>query len=141
MPPKETIEKNINDACVELYAQQKDLIDERANELNIVGHLAPRLRLKFPEWDIDTDYNREGPLGNRITKTDVEGSALKPDIIFHQRGEDGVNLVAIQVKGYWNKDSREKDEDSLRRLREKHEYVFLYRLELGRDGHQLIGVV
>jgi hypothetical protein len=40
MPTRETIEKNINDACANLYAKQKYLIDERANELDIVGHLA-----------------------------------------------------------------------------------------------------
>lgn len=143
MLTKETIEKNVNDACTELYAEQKALIDEEANERDIVSFLAPKLRVKFPGWDIDTDYNREGEYREherRDTKTDLNKNPLLPDIIVHKRGPDGPNLVAVEVKGYWNKEKRSEDEDSLRRLRAKHGYEFLYRLELGRDLHELIFV-
>lgn len=81
-------------------------------------------------WNIDVEYNREN---NTDPKTDIHRKRLKPDIIVHQRGPQGINLVAIEIKGYWNDESREKDINSLQRLQEKHNYKFLYRLELGKD--------
>lgn len=137
---KKTIEKLINDACTELYDESKTLIDESANELDIVGYLTPKLREKFAGWDVDTDYNREGQKNERRSKTDIYGKSLKPDVVIHKYGPDGSNLAAIEVKGYWNREPREEDEEKLRRLEAKHHYVFLYRLELGREKFSLIPV-
>lgn len=130
----------INDACNELYKSRRYLIDENAHEIDIAGHLAEILRVMLPEWNVDTDYNREGPLESRTSKTDLNGNKLKPDIIIHKRGPNGENLVAIEIKGYWNKEPREIDEDKLKRIKEKHHYRFLYRIELERNGFSLIPV-
>ena len=44
---KELIEKVINDACEILYAENKNLIDERAHERTIVNEMLPYLRTHF----------------------------------------------------------------------------------------------
>lgn len=140
MLSRHDIEKRISDCCSGLYTSAKHLLDERANERDIAGRLAESLRPFFPGFDVDVEYNREGKIGNRVPKTDNDGNLLLPDIVVHQHGPLGDNLVAIEVKGHWNKEPREIDEDKLRRLRAKHGYQYLYRLELGREQATLIPV-
>lgn len=135
----ETFENTVNAACAELYATKKHYIDERAHERTIVADfIAPFLRERLKGWDVNTDYNREGV--DREPKKDLDGNLIMPDIIVHKHGPAGPNLFAVQVKGYWNRQDRVIDEDSLRRIRAKHGYRFLYRLELGRDKHEIIPV-
>jgi hypothetical protein len=141
IPDQETIGTAINEACVWLYENEnaKRLIDEKAHERTIVpGYLLPELKNRFPGWDVDPDYNREGI--DRGPKKDLDGKLLVPDVIIHKRGPKGPNLVTIQVKGYWNHENRKIDEGSLQRLQAKHHYKYLYRLELGPDKHELIRV-
>lgn len=138
---KENIEQIIKQVCILFYKNHKHLIDERANERNIVSsYIAPDLRLKFIGYNVDAEYNREGKIGDRKTKTDIVGDPILPDIVIHKFGPKGKNLVAIEVKGYWNQEPREEDEKVLRRLEKKHNYEFLYRLELTRDKAELIEV-
>lgn len=140
---REDIEGLINDACVVLYRDHINLIVEAANEETIVADIiAPHLRVGIQgnEYMVSTTYNREGVLDKRQTKTGLDGRPILPDIIIHKFGPDGPNIAAIEVKGWWNKQNRAKDESSLRRLGAKHNYWHLYRLELGRDAHKLIPV-
>ena len=125
-------------ACKKLYANQKYLIEEKSNELTIASHIASYLRESIQGWDIDTDYRREGI--DRNPKRDLEGTLIIPDIIIHKHGPDGPNLVAIEIKGYWNPENRAIDTDKLRAIRLKHQYEFLFRIELLNDGVKIIEV-
>lgn len=138
---KEKIEKAILDACALVYRDFKHLINERTNERNIASsYLVPILRKKHRGYQVDSEYNREGSVDNRVPKTDSDGNRILPDIVIHEYGPEGFNLAAIEVKGYWNREPRQQDEDLLKRLQMKHNYKFLYRLELGRDCAELIPV-
>lgn len=136
---KELIEKFIADACNLLYEHQKHLIYEKSNERNAVGHLAGYLRGFIQGWDIDTDYNREGI--DRVPKRDADNNLTNPDIIIHQHGPEGENLVAVEVKGYWNHASRADDEQKLKSLQAKHKYKYLYRIELAASEAILIEII
>ncbi|MCC7004741.1 hypothetical protein IT397_02380 [Candidatus Nomurabacteria bacterium] len=138
---KQIIEKIINEACRILYRDNKNLIDEEAHERTIVPEILPYLREYFPDYEVWSEYNREGEVGNRKPKRDLDGNLIVPDIIVHEFGPTGRNLVAIEVKGYWNDEPRENDEEKLRGLHRKHGYEFLYRIELGPDNHQLVEVL
>ena len=137
---KEEIESRINDACSSVYKEEPGLIQNKTHERTIVGALFCRLRKSFEDegWDVDIEYNREGNEG--ATKED-DGGRLIPDLAVHTRGSiKGPNLFALEAKGYWNTENRSKDEARLRRLREKYEYIFLYRLEFKSDDFNLIEV-
>ena len=138
---KELIEKVINEACEILYAENKNLINERAHERTIVNEILPYLRVHFAEYKVWSEYNREGEIGNRQPKTDLDGNIIVPDIIVHEVGPTGRNLVAIEVKGYWNDEPRESDEKKLRDIQLKHGYEFLYRIELGKNEPQVIEIL
>ena len=138
---KSFIENVLGNACNFLYSRHKNLIDERAHERTIVSFMVPNLQSSFPEFTVINDYNREGDLEERKTKSDLEGNPFIPDLIVHEYGPQGRNLLAVEVKGYWNRESREIDKDKLRKLRLKHHYEFTYRIELGRDTANVIEVL
>lgn len=126
-------------ACDRLYREQKDLIAMRAHERTIAGYLAEYLRPHFEGLQVDSDPNRMGDKGQ--AKRSRDGRLLIPDLIIHTRGSiKGPNIAAIQVKGYWNKENRKKDEADLHDLSRTFGYQHLYRLELNRDNYDLIEV-
>ncbi|MDP2331839.1 MAG: hypothetical protein Q8M19_14205 [Reyranella sp.] len=132
------VEEGISRACSQLYAEQRRLIANSALEDGIVGRLARYLDPLFPGWDVDAHYNREG--AGRKSKQDGMGLII-PDIVIHTAGvKAGPNLVAIEVKGYWNTEDREEDETNLKRLAAEYGYEFLFRVELRRETFELIRV-
>jgi hypothetical protein len=135
---EEEVRALIQAACARLYRRHRTLIDFRAHERTIAGRLAGYLELLFDGWDVDADYNREGNAGD--PKHDEQG-LIVPDIIIHRRGQRrGANLVAMEMKGYWNREDRGIDEEQLRRMAAEYGYQFLFRLELEPDAARLIAV-
>lgn len=135
---KAQLDKILRIACDSLYEEKPHLIEEKSNEKNIASHLQAYLCAQLKEWDIDTDYNREGV--DRRPKRDSRGRLTLPDIIIHKHGPHGYNLAAIQIKGFWNIEDRKLDEEKLIKLQEKHGYEFLYQIELRRDAAEVITV-
>ncbi len=136
---KNKVEKIIRIACDNIYLYDKYLIEMETHEQNIVAHILCYIKpqLDASQWNVDVEYNRENYTD---TKRDLRGNSLKPDLIIHQRGPNGINLAAIETKGHWNTEPRSEDTDSLRRLQEKHNYKFLYRIELGENSYVLIPI-
>lgn len=62
-------------------------------------------------YDIDMEYNKNGDMGKVIPS---RPNGARPDIIIHQRGLNDWNVLMIEVKGWWNKTSRDNDRDKLR---------------------------
>ncbi len=137
---KQEIEKYINSACRTLYKKEPSLVRNRAHERTLAGVIFCYLRNLFhgKGWDVDIEYNREEDEGD--PKCDVNGKMI-PDIVIHKRGLEGPNLVAIEIKGYWNKTPRKKDKDKLLRMRKKYGYKYLYRIELNEEYYELLEVV
>lgn len=131
------IESIILAACRSLYKKDYLLIKSKTNERTIAAQLAFYLKPYFKGFDVDPKYNREGDSGD--PKRSMSEELLIPDIIVHKRGDiKEHNLLAIQVKGYWNKEDRSKDSKDLRKLKEKYNYHFLYRIELKLKTFELI---
>lgn len=134
-----SIERCIRQACDELYREHQLLLRNETHERTIVAQIADYLRPLFADLAIDPDYNRMGYEAE--PKRALDGRRLVPDIVIHERGSrQGPNLVAIQVKGFWNREDRAKDERDLRDLAAAFHYEHLYRLELGRETYDLIAV-
>lgn len=136
-----TIERKLNKICNILYKNDIDLINEKAHERTIVSRMIPYFKIQFNNYLIDSDYNREGEIGNRQVKKDIDNNPILPDLIVHRYGPKGINLLAIEAKGYWNKYPREKDEMKLIGLKKKQGYKFIYRIELNKDKAEIIEVL
>jgi hypothetical protein len=49
---------------------------------------------------VDCEYNLKGEL--RGSKTRSDGKNTTPDLIIHQRGQNGRNVLLVEFKGYWH---------------------------------------
>jgi hypothetical protein len=102
------LEVRVRRAIDTLYARDSYLLDPNhdASEWTIAHRLAVYLEQEVPGWDVDCEYNRQGPQQDPKRKSNED--KVRPDIILHRRGLVGTvhNLLAVEVK------KREADSDS-----------------------------
>lgn len=60
---------------------------------------------QFKGYNLDCEYNRNC----NEPKRNKDGNLIVPDIILHKRGNNDDNFVVIEFKGWWSKESKEKD--------------------------------
>ena len=140
---EEKINFYITQALGELYSFEPNLISIKAEEESITAHLMCYLKKYFTSWSVDVEYNRAG----KHTKDDSRGKCIFPDIIIHHRTPNQEkkyspenNLVAMEVKGYWNSKDRQIDKVKLIDMKMRYGYQYLFRIELGKQMGQLIPV-
>lgn len=100
------VERRVTEALGAFQREDNYLLAHDLNERCIAGRIASHLQRAFPEWLVDMEYNRDGADPKRLglaeecaNSTDDNGRALVvPDIIVHQRGAEGPNLLGIEVK-------------------------------------------
>jgi hypothetical protein len=90
-----------------LLAEDAGLFVRDVHERTITARLADHLRRRFPGWDVDSEYNRDG---HEVKK--ANGDLVVPDVIVHHRGTPD-NLLVIEAK---KSNTREADEESLKKL-------------------------
>ena len=73
-----------------------ELLRDDCHECSVAHQVACYLRAEFPDWHVDCEFNLEGQ--NRDPKKNSRGTRVRPDIIVHRRGPDGLNLVVLEVK-------------------------------------------
>lgn len=110
-------------SCAErLYIHDKHLIDTHSSEMSIVFRLGVYVEELLKNTainglNVDCEYNRNRGYSKRIHINDEERDALfRPDLIIHQRDSNDHNLLAVEAKGYWNREERERDFQKLRSL-------------------------
>ena len=112
----------VGNALRGFFCEDKDLLFRDVNERSITHKLAEHLKRRFPDLNVDCEYNRRG--NNRDpkklvvtpgpTQTDgLDAKTVYPDIIVHKRGCDVSNLLVIEVKKSNGRDVR-YDKDKLR---------------------------
>jgi len=103
--------ENIINCCLQkLRRLDRYLLDEEVNERTITHKLAEYLQQHIPEFNVDCEYNRfeqrdiddiikrlELPTDNN-NWDDTKLSPVIPDIIIHERGPLGINILVIEVK-------------------------------------------
>jgi hypothetical protein len=98
------------------------LIQERAHERAICFRLGYYLQLKFDEYTVDAEYDRQvGEIsGTRIKKalpnTSQGDKDIFPDLLLHRRGVNDHNLLAVEVKKAENLKGLSWDNEKLVRL-------------------------
>lgn len=110
--PDPALGKVVADAIQVLLERDGILLTTDANERTISAHLACYLKLAFPEWDVDVEYNRQGFDPKKIGVGET-AELVYPDIIVHHRRHDANLLVVEMKKG----DSPVPDEEDMKKLR------------------------
>ena len=147
-------ERSNNDADAELKDSELH-VSERAVVFKFseyfdcfVKHLWPdrERHRKLQRLKVDNEYNRyerepkTAYLLNQKTFKKEEGGIV-PDMIWHERGTDRHNLLAIEFKGWWNHRGRKRDEEKIEELCKKdgkYHYEFGATIEFGKTWETVV---
>ncbi|TYZ06174.1 hypothetical protein FY528_19305 [Hymenobacter lutimineralis] len=56
--------------------------------------------------DFDMEYNKNGLYPKRTPR---RPNGVRPDLIIHTRNSNDSNILVIEIKGWWNPESRDND--------------------------------
>lgn len=140
-----SIERTLIEALHELYAENSQILRLNIGEQTICSQLAGILQRKFDDHAVHTEYNRHGVEPKGIEMPDASGALtwnrVRPDIVVHQPGHDGQNMLVIEVKKSTNPAGDDGDLAKLAEIKRQINYrsaVFL-RLPTGptADEHDV----
>ena len=126
------VQKTLDDVYInESYLLQMDS-SERSIVFQFGRYFIKNLEnyIEFRDYSVDYEYNREGydiKQCKKVINKD-EKQRIFPDIILHERGTNGNNIIAIEFKKSSNK-VREKDYHKLCELTDSN-YKFKYNVGL-----------
>jgi hypothetical protein len=136
----EYINDRLTAAIDRFLAEGRQLLESGVREEALCHHLADELQQEFPDWDVDTEYDKLHVNGipaakKYISSTGKTRTAI-PDIIVHHR-QTAENLLVVEIKRLGKMRGREEDRDKLRAYKlPPYSYQFAVFLELGmKDGH------
>lgn len=81
-----------------LYERDSALLTQDASEWALAHRLAVYLEQLIPGWNVDCEYNRQGPAQD--AKVDEHDQRIRPDIVLHCRGRIELqhNLLVVELK-------------------------------------------
>jgi hypothetical protein len=109
----------IHKSICDFMREDKDLINNNANERSISHKLAEYLQNYFRDLKVDCEYNRHGDVVKTLKylknsdKPKDSDPRVFPDIVIHSRGTDRCNLVVIEIKKSNSNQSQDIDEQKL----------------------------
>lgn len=136
-----------------LCGNDRDLLVRNANERSVTHKFAEHLqKLVGDSWSVDCEYNRYGDdikkivkdvellVGEEARTADLEGKTVYPDIIVHERGKDGKNLVVIEAKKDASSRDAQLDQEKLRKIKVAYGYQFMVFLNFITKGEPDINI-
>ncbi len=95
-----------------LYEQERELIIRKVSERTITAKFfnlfVQEYRDKYAQLNIDTEYNRNGVEAKYyIPGIGMDARSASPDFIVHKRNCNKHNVLMIEFKTYWGKDTSE----------------------------------
>ena len=91
LPAKAVVDARLRKAMAQLASRDSYLIENEVNERTVTHKLAEYLGRLFPGWDVDCEYNRDGPDTKTVPipneEQALEDNPVYPDIIVHKRGD------------------------------------------------------
>lgn len=101
------------------------LLAQDVNERTIAHKLAEYLQQHIPEFNVDCEYNRfeKAEINDIIKRIEIPRNGenwdhlkirnVNPDIIIHERGPQGRNILVVEVKKSSNQESETLDRNKL----------------------------
>lgn len=145
---RQDVEDRLNRALRRLAEEDRYLLENNLSERCIAARLAMHLQPEFPEHKTDAEYNRKGRAPKRLglpeecaNYIDENGDALAvPDVIVHQRGEDGPNVLVLELKKTTNPDGLDCDRTRVLAFRDELHYEFGALIECETRRRRGVGV-
>jgi hypothetical protein len=129
------VEDRLRSALATLLDSDWWLLYVGASERSLCHKLAEILQRLFGSFKVDCEYNRDGekPKSMPPIKYGPDRGVL-PDIIVHERGADGSNLLVIEAKCTDHTEvERLEDEEKLRAIQKEFSYLFAVSLVFERS--------
>ena len=132
------LRRRFDRALRSFYTKEALLIKYHVSERALTHKLAEHLQKLFPRHDVDCEYNKVGDgdpkrldflMGNDpdcphdCDRCRNNKCVIFPDIIVHHRGKDD-NLLVIEAKTAWGRQSQERDFTKLAKLTASEEYHY-----------------
>ncbi len=110
------------------------LLTLNVHERSISHKLGCYLQEQFPVWDVDCEYNRDCHLLKQLNLPPRDGKSgedaerrVLPDVIVHRRGDNDHNLLVVEVKTAWSRDTDDDwDRKKLRAFKDADELDYRY---------------
>jgi len=126
------VEERLIRALAALAERDSYLLENDLSERCIAARLAMHLQGQFPDYKVDVEYNRAGEIAKRVPlsqqcakRWNREGEALAvPDIIVHQRGNAGPNVLVLELKKTSNPAGWDCDRERVLAFRTHLNYEF-----------------
>lgn len=147
---RDAVRSRLDAALARLVAQDAYLFENNLLERCIAGRLAMYLQHEFPEHKVDVEYNRDADTPKRLNlpdecanKVDEHGRSLVvPDVIVHQRGPEGPNILVLEVKKTTNPEPLHCDSRHIHAFRAQYGYEFAALIVCEtRAGHEPAALV
>lgn len=133
------VRRKLDEAIEGFLEEDLHLLENDLSERCIAARLAYHLQWEFLDHDelsVDVEYNRLGGNVKRLENLPPDcrrrknrdeplpqgNPAVVPDIIVHQRGKDGPNVLVIELKKTSNPEGSACDEIRIALFREQLEY-------------------
>ena len=126
------VRRILDEALRRLEADDRHLLENDLSERCIAARLAMYLQPAFNGWAVDIEYNRHGDTPKRLgvpeecaNAANEHGDALVvPDVIVHERGRHGRNLLVIELKKTTNPAPRGCDRRRVDAFRAQLRYTY-----------------
>lgn len=128
------IEKIVAECLEALFRNDISLLQNDVSERAITHKIAEYLQVKFPDLNVDCEYNRNFELGAEASKTlwvlkdreinkglgedDLLAISTYPDIIVHRRMTNAENLLIMEVKKKNSRVGHDHDHEKLKAFTE-----------------------
>lgn len=134
---RDDVRRRLEAALEKLVASDAYLLAHNLGERCIASRLAMYLQDEFPNHVADAEYNRAGAVPKRLDLPEdcanyrnEEGESLVvPDVIVHRRGEEGPNILVLEVKKTSNPCPRDCDRARIHAFRAHLGYEFAALIE------------
>ena len=123
-----------------LYQNDLNLIARGGMEQSVSFRIAIYLNDAIREIDwlndlqLDIEYNKNGLNPKRTPR---RPNGVRPDLIIHSRSNNDANTLIVEIKGWWNDETREVDRIKLEDFTHQegeYKYGLGVFLELERNG-------
>ena len=120
----------LNEAVLKVYAERPSLFAQEGLEQAIAFRTGMYLHglmnadSAYADLNLDCEYNKSL---DDVKRTPNYPNGIRPDILIHKRGNHVQNKIAVEFKGWWNRDR----DDDIQKLKDLTNPEYDYKYILG----------
>ena len=123
------VQRRLGVALQKFNDNDQILLRYDVHECCIAARLAMYLQAEFPQYSVDTEYSRDGGVAPKRLALPAQcgrkkHGVVRPDVIVHHRGPEGLNLLVLELKKSVSAVPPQCDHNRIRAFRRVFGYAF-----------------